>query len=100
MSSKAEEFVSFFNFHAILSVNLFLFSFNLIAIEFYRVRRRQAAAAQEQAAFLAEKRARQEAEAMHERQQIIEHYKHSVLGDKSEYGIYFQFKSLKTQFLK
>ena len=54
-----------------------------------RKRRRQAASLQEQAAVLAEKRQRQEEAALLERQEIIGHYKHSVLGDKSAYVYLF-----------
>jgi hypothetical protein len=50
------------------------------------VRRRQAAAAQEQAAALADKRRRQDEAAMVDRQELVNHYKHSVLGDKSSYA--------------
>ena len=55
-----------------------------------RVRRRQAASLQEQAAVLAEKRQRQEEAALLERQEIIGHYKHSVLGDKSACVVFSQ----------
>ena len=64
--------------------------FSLAALAFVlclrRVRRRQAAAAHEQAVALADKRRRQDEAAMVDRQQLVNHYKHSVLGDKSSYG--------------
>ena len=95
MSSKAEECVARCRFvikhacahrYSILLVPLISFQFALLKIvKTRRVRRRQAASLQEQATVLAEKRQRQEEAALLERQEIIGHYKHSVLGDKSAY---------------
>ena len=71
---------------------IFIVSCAFILEQTYRVRRRQAASLAEQAAVLAEKRQRQEEAALLERQEIIGHYKHSVLGDKSAY-VFISFLS-------